>query len=598
MLSLLPAEIVYVIASYLPTASALVNLSQTCRRLYAFFSTEDWRIFRAFIQHRFPGIDTPPFWKDATQALTSRSRALDRNAAIGRFVLPSAGLARIGTHQSIRQDNPTHGYCPTVDCYEVWNGDRWENRQETVAWGAAHELAVGIKQFGPDKDEKWFVFNDLENTSSHDDICGLHLLKPGHYAKEANKEHLIFGRMRGDLVHIAIVPGDGSLEVKQRFLTNTAGIQHIDLSDGPESVLAAHYLDGTIGFFPTTSREEVVKPFAAISIEEENVARNKCSRFLSSDRFAVATGRLDDALVISTITSQSVTAGRRIGVDDLDLDDQAALAPKTSVSAIAPLNVPFFGGTEGDTFLSSWGDNVIRLHDLRSDRTYEAAYRDITDSNPVYCIHPFTQDKFVVGAGGDAVLKIFDLRMPRTYDSLEARGSVLSAPNQQPSNKSHIKAAKSPHLDLTMFLSYPPPHAQGFSNPGRARGRATRNYRGPIYNMSSPSLLSPTIYAGIEDAVVRLDFVSTDDLTGPRQSWYQELIDLDLSIENNPATLDHVLNLSGYERPDPRNTTHLPPLRTQQPFRAVGDDDVANESATGWDRRWTRVETGSWRRRD
>lgn len=360
MLSQLPAEILYDIASYLRTFTALRNFSITCRRIYGILSTGNWVVFRAFIQHCFPGIDGPPHWRDVAQALTTRSRAVDRNAVIGRFVVPSGRLTRLGVQQATRLDNPTRGYCPPVDSYEVWNGEKWQDRRELVVWGAAHQLVLGIKQLGSDQEDKWFVFNDLENTSSHDDVCGLHLLRPGHYAKEDNKEHLIFSRVRGNLVHIAINPDNGTFEHKQRFATNNTGIEHIDLSDGPESVLAAHFIDGTVRFFPTTSQEEAVEPFADIKIGKETVARNKCSRFLSSGRFALATGRLEDALVTSTVTPQSVTPDHSIGAEGMDLDDQAALAPKTSVSAIAPMRFPFAGGAPDNTFLSAWGDNVVR----------------------------------------------------------------------------------------------------------------------------------------------------------------------------------------------------------------------------------------------
>src|SRR5690348_5125058 len=96
MLAQLPSEIIYHIATFLPTASCLVNLSLTCRHLHAVVSQDDYRIFRAFVQSRFPSIDTPPFWKDAAPALTSRSRAFDRKAVIGRFVLPPRNPRRLG----------------------------------------------------------------------------------------------------------------------------------------------------------------------------------------------------------------------------------------------------------------------------------------------------------------------------------------------------------------------------------------------------------------------------------------------------------------------------------------------------------------------
>lgn len=125
--------------------------------------------------------------------------------------------------------------------------------------------------------------------------------------------------------------------------------------------------------------------------------------------------------------------------------------------------------------------------------------------------------------------------------------------------------------------------------------------------MSSPSILSPTIYTGVADGVFRLDFASTDDLTGPCRQWYHSQLGLDLNNSNSTNNNDHsssrrpdrILELSGYERPDPQHHSRSLKLRTQQPFSSIGADDVANERETGWDRRWERLEQpGAWRRSD
>jgi hypothetical protein len=125
--------------------------------------------------------------------------------------------------------------------------------------------------------------------------------------------------------------------------------------------------------------------------------------------------------------------------------------------------------------------------------------------------------------------------------------------------------------------------------------------------MSSPSPLSPTIYAGIADGVVRLDFASTDDLTGPHKSWYRDNIDLDLerlddssaSKYSKTAIPERILELSGYERSEIYDTTRTSMLRAQQPFHDIGNEDVENERLTGWDRRWKPLaKPGAWRRQD
>lgn len=238
---------------------------------------------------------------------------------------------------------------------------------------------------------------------------------------------------------------------------------------------------------------------------------------------------------------------------------------------------------------------MYRLHDLRSPKPYEMMYVDIADQNPVYCIHPFGHDRFVVGAGGDAVVKIFDLRIPTLYHRATRQQS-----HPQVNGSSTMSRPKGPtptpqpSKDLSLFLSFTPA-SLGYSNPRFARQR----YRGPIYAMSSPSLLSPTIYTGVAGGILRLDFASTDDLTGPNNAWYRDAIDLSPKQQTKESYLSDPIDLSGYERPDSRDTTTCSKLRSQTPFEFVNDKTIENEHETGWDRRWNPPDApGAWRRRD
>ncbi|ODM23958.1 hypothetical protein SI65_01548 [Aspergillus cristatus] len=602
MLTELPAEIIYNIALHLPTVSCLTNLAQTCQRLHLLIAAEDSRIFRAFLKTRFPWIETPPFWRDASRALTSRSRALDKHAVIGRFVVPPQDAIKIGSHRGTRADTPTLGYRPAIDSYEVWNGDLWSDRKEVLAWGAADEIIVRVRQTGSHPSDKWVVFNDLDHVSSYDDICGLHLLKSDRYLQVPDdKEHLIFGRVRGELHHLSISPDDATHDYEQEFVTHGTELERIDLSDGPEPILAAHFENGSIALYHTTTDEPEVHPFARLGYE--GLTRNNYSKFLSPTRLAVGTGRLENTLSISTITPDNISLYREIGSESLGFEERVGFNRKTNiVSAIVPLTGQ--AGGLGDVFLSTWGDRAVRLHDLRTSNPYEAMYRDTTDDNPIYCVHPFGHDRFVVGAGGDAVLKFFDLRMHSPYSYLNGRYPSFSHPSDEPSadntNTDGIQdSLRYPRKDFSLFLSHSPPGLKS-SNRGRSRGNPT-SYRGPIYTMSSPSALSPTIYAGVVDGVFRLDFVSSDDLASSSCQWYEDGLALDLNADlNSPSSApDRVLELSGYERPEPDDLTTTSKLRTQQPFWAISNDDARNEVVTGWDRRWERLDKEApWRRHD
>jgi len=430
---------------------------------------------------------------------------------------------------------------------------------------------------------------------------------------------MIFGRVRGELHHLSISPDDAAHDYEQQFVTQGTELERTDLSDGPEPILAAHFENGTIALYHTTTDEPEVHPFSRLGYKD--LTRNNYSKFLSSTRLAVSTGRLENTLSISTITPDNVSLYREIGSESLGFEERIGFNRKTNiVCAITPLTGQ--AGGPGDVFLSTWGDRAVRyvsnsnfhfashtsmqlitlrIHDLRTSNPYEAIYRDTTDDNPIYCVHPFGHDRFVVGAGGDAVLKFFDLRMHNPYSYLNGRYPSFSHPSDRSSaDNSDTDGIQDPlsypRKDFSLFLSHPPP---GIRSSNRGRSRGNPSYRGPIYTMSSPSAVSPTIYAGVVDGVFRLDFASSDDLASSSFQWYEDSLALDLNVDLNSASSapDRVLELSGYERPEPDDLTTTSKLRTQQPFWAISNDDVRNEVVTGWDRRWERLDKEApWRR--
>lgn len=214
---------------------------------------------------------------------------------------------------------------------------------------------------------------------------------------------------------------------------------------------------------------------------------------------------------------------------------------------------------------------------------FEREYIDVMDSNPIYCIQPL-HDRFLVGAGSEAVVNVFDLRMHH-----EAKPATIVLSNHENSPK-----------DFSFFLSHHPPNVPRHRNFG--------TYRGPVYTMSSPSPFSSTVYTGVVDGLVRLDFGSTDDLLGENTSnWYQDYLDLNdndiakLTSSNHargrqPKDRERILELSGYERPSPENKSASAKLRSQVPFWSLSAADAKREKEDGWDRRWRRLdENPSWR---
>lgn len=360
MLSELPLEIISHIAIYLPSLRELTRLGLTCRRLYTIIKSQESSLYRAFVRSQFPFVDTPPFWKDAACALTSRSRALDRLGVVGRFVTPPEATINIGLHGETRSDNPTLGYRPQIDSYEIWNGETWADRKEVLTWGAGHRLVMRIKQSGSRPRENWVVFNDIDHVSSYDDICDVHLLEPEHGSKDADIENLIFSRVRGEIMRLALSPGDATYKYKQKFLTGGLELSGTDLSDGANPVLLARFDNKSLALYSTNDDREEVEPLAWIRDDTFSLARSRSSKLLSSSRIGIATKEEKSSLVVSTLSPDGVSPLREFAVNFLDPEGPHGRPPFANASSIAPLNSHRLAGSPGDVFLTAWGDRVVR----------------------------------------------------------------------------------------------------------------------------------------------------------------------------------------------------------------------------------------------
>lgn len=219
---------------------------------------------------------------------------------------------------------------------------------------------------------------------------------------------------------------------------------------------------------------------------------------------------------------------------------------------------------------------------------------DTVDDSPIYSIHPFGWDHFAVGNGQDALVKLFDMRMPgaEAYSYLNASQRTRK---NKPTNttKTNLmsqtsKPISSPNYrgkNISIFLS----HTVNISNrPGRNN---SVRYRGPVYALSSPSPSSSTLYAGVENNIVRLDFAATDDLTSPSAAWYNDNLGLDLDLGSRGD--DNVLSVACYERPPVSDMDRGMQLVRQESFAREVKGDVSSGlgrvegvAQEGWDQRW------------
>ncbi|EEP81713.1 predicted protein [Uncinocarpus reesii 1704] len=534
----LPVEIIYDIVSYLPSLHSLTNLAQTCRYLHAVIFNDNCRIFRAFVQNQFPAVDTPPFWIDAARALTTRSRAFDRRAIIARFVLPPDNARRIGHPRTIRTDHPTLGYRPVIDSYEVWYGFSWSARKEVLVWGAGADLVIRVKDFGrkylrdandperpvdasrrrssgtPQDCVAWATFNDLHGVDSWDDISGVHLLG-SDYSHWTAEEDIIFGRRNGKLVRMYVSVDTGSSKLLKTYVTGGKDLESTDISTGPGPVLAASMGRKSISFFKADAEGDEVHPFATLKTVTHGVASHRCSRLLCNERFAVGSDGETNKITVFGFCPDGVTKLRDLRID---VDDDSRKAKATTIE---PLTVTRFSSTNpGNLFLSGWEDSVTSYLDANLPPTNAYPHPD-NNHTP----HP-------------------------------------------PSDMGLF-----PSKDISVFLSN---RIQSVAGRAMNRFREPHRYRGPIYTISHPSPSSSTLYIGVEDSVLRLDMVSTDDLAGKNSAWCQRNLDLGLDPHGGPDC--RPLELSCYERPFPKDQGRGVRLMMQDSFWTALEEQAGNQS--------------------
>jgi hypothetical protein len=240
-------------------------------------------------------------------------------------------------------------------------------------------------------------------------------------------------------------------------------------------------------------------------------------------------------------------------------------------------------GNAGQLFLSGWSSGIARLHDTRASNPWVAQYFDAVDNGQILSLAAIGHERFLAGSDQNACLKTYDLRMPggHTYSYLDAlTGSPRGAPNGSQSLTSRTGGDR---RSFNTFLSVRKWRNEQMWDPLPLprQHNGTANYSGSVYSLSIPSPTSPTVYAGIENHVLQLDFLGTDDV----EKGY-----LDPLVANLKEQKDtHVFDLGCYERPRAGKESTDPVLLNKQAmWHELRSQPERNEEseASGWDRRW------------
>lgn len=392
----LPPELLSQIVSHLETARTLLYLSLACKRLHDYIERDG---FRVFVQIRFPSIQTPPYWKDAVNALTTLSRAWDRKAFIARCVAPDIGPNGRSKHGNKarschRRKVQTMGYQPVIDSYIDCYGPDWGSRKEVLAWGGGADLIVRVKGMGGKAERayqashvrgkkkglfdqhhhmtEWVMYREAGFVDGRDDITSINLLRPSQ--KPTNEsEYIVVGRASGHL-EVVKVSVTGSPSYKVAGLVSGKSLRSASVNSAPDPLVAACVADSTISLYSIKLDRGCLEPIGEISaIPPGQSGRTWSTQFLRHDRLAVGLGPFEESLHVYSLGQNGISTAslRKFGFHNPSADSRLdtvgnEVSCTSTVYSIAPLAPSSLaGGAEGDLFLTGGYDGTVRYVSLK-----------------------------------------------------------------------------------------------------------------------------------------------------------------------------------------------------------------------------------------
>lgn len=573
----LPSEIIVQIIQHLPTLCAIASFSQTNRTLHELVSNNRNTIFQSFVHRQFPTIVAHAPWQEAAFKLTSRSRAWDRRAFIARECVPPKD--RIDEHVPNFRRQFT-GFKPVIDSYEAPSSD---GSREVLAWGAAGRLRLRLIK---NNKVEWSTWSIPDDTSPHTDILDLRLMRPGQNRNRFG-ESVFIRRANRELELLYAMPEKDSWVVASKYMVKSdSSVDCVDVSQAEEPLLVVCDKEN-IQLFPVYSSQDQSRADKVIPVARTTTTkqRRRCAKFMSDTRIAVASQYLEGLqhapIEIFDISSERLRSYPLHAVETLSTSKSSTGLPgRIGANILAKVDGQLCrSGSDTDLLLSGWSDGIVRLYDLRSGCEPVREYADPVDDGQIFSLLPVGQERFLAGSHQNACLKIFDMRMNARVYEYRKLGSmntqtINSRPEMQP-GQSKLQTKPRPLREINIFLALTVHHAAQPWRPlpGRQNNFRLPRYRGSIYSLSSPSPASPTVYAGIENHVIQLDFVNTDDWLADRGGVRHQV--------------DHrqVLNLSCYERPRAGyESTDAVLLRKQTDMDKYSMKSKQGE--LGWDERW------------
>ena len=419
----LPVEILNCTVSHLDIARDLYHLSQSCRRLHEYVESDG---FRVFVKERFPSIPTIPAWKDAARHLTSVSRAWDRKAFVARRFEDPSTQGIVKWRRRRRSRTQTVGYRPVIDSYCEQSGTNWSSRREVLIYGAGAKLFLraksslneaasphSMRQIVVSRDNKtssralptrfddgtsvadaarllggdyhadrfeesfdgslgdhWLSYFEEDNIDGDGDITSVKILGSSQRVS-SDTEVCVVGRANGQLKRLEIDLNEGRCLALNHYDTTGQVLRSIDISNGPEPLLAVSLSQNDIALYPSDSKDSWISPLDTFSVAASDPGSViHSTKFLNSSRLVAGIGHSQSPIRIYNVSPSGVEkvslrsyAADGIPDSDYKISEGSEYKPsmRKTVFCIAPI-----GGTsrpsggEGDLFLSGWFDGTTR----------------------------------------------------------------------------------------------------------------------------------------------------------------------------------------------------------------------------------------------
>lgn len=553
----LPPELLTEIVSYLPTARSVHNLALTSKRLHVFVEKEGWK---TFTRQRFPSVPVSGDYRDAAHGLTTLSRNWDRRAFLAKYLEPHGRIVNLQTGATIprwtRPKGQTMGFQPSIDSYEEHDGQIWGRRKQVLAYSAGTEMLLRTSM--PDRQPTWLTWKLPGGIEGRDDITSLKLMRP-HQTRNAGEEaqSVVLGTASGHLFRLRIDLAAPTYTVEP-FVTHLDAVRSTDISSSSSPLLAACLSDSRVALYSCKSEpvEGAIGPVSSIDAAPEGKrgCRAWSTRFLSETALAVGIGPHSEPVQVYSVTPTGISDEplRRFGLDGThwrpnDGIQIGTITPErqSSVYPIVPLPASSVAGHgAGQVFLSGCYDGLIRLHDMRSPNAFDASFWDPNDDSAIYSLQNIARERLVAGSSRYGLLKFWDIRGAggRAYHYADIDSKIVVPDSWMPNGTRSF--------GWNVFLN---PRNRN-SNNGRQPRQTWRDRRSvdsPVYSLSSPSPTSTSIFAGVENNIVQLDFVSMldrhpDPVFRPAIKRIPKTGDIDIKRTWNPH--GDILNLAMYEQ--------------------------------------------------